>query len=211
MARPGSEGKGDRAYDALARHNRLVARLRILVPIVGALVLVALVVQIWIANMGVNVNVKGITFDRGVLTIDAPHFSGTTPDGMVYDLTADEARTRLGDAAHSDLSDLRLDLRGEGDYRLRAQAKTARLTLSSQVVHVSGPMIFTDSNGTRGQLLDPVIDWPNQTLTSKRPVDMTFGNGAHIAASGVRYDGKTGRWQFDEMTLIMPGNHGKSP
>lgn len=204
VARDGRAG----LYEALERRNRLIGRLRIAVPAIGVLVFVALLAQIYVANLNFSVSVSGVSFDRGVLTIQSPRFSGALADGRVYRATAREARTRLGSASVSDLTDLTFELDGRDGYSARATAGSALLHLSSQVLDVSGTMIVTDNTGMTARLLDPVIDWPAQSIQTVEPVDLQFADGTRLLAKSMQYDGVAQRWRFTGVSLQLPGTKG---
>src|SRR5690606_38784349 len=76
----------------------LVAILRIGLPAVGAVILLGLLLQIVIGSLVPDFGFADISIDRDSLVVDAPAYAGVGGDGSVYEVTAQSARTALGNS-----------------------------------------------------------------------------------------------------------------
>ena len=78
-------------YRKLVRRNRMVGVLRLAVPVVGAFVLVALLVQIALSSLGARYSIGRIEVSPDRIKVEAPEYAGTMSDGSTYRVWAEEA------------------------------------------------------------------------------------------------------------------------
>ncbi|MFY8031936.1 MAG: hypothetical protein ACOVO5_08895, partial [Devosia sp.] len=71
-------------YEALVRRNRLVRILRVGLPLLGAIVLLGLLVQLVVGSLLDEFNISGISIDRDNLVVETPSYSSMTADGTQY-------------------------------------------------------------------------------------------------------------------------------
>lgn len=190
-------------YNALSQRNRLIGWLRILVPLVGLLVLVALVVQIVIANLASGFQIEGVRLDKGALVIDAPEYSGIMANGTQYTIVAEAASAAIGNPDIVNLSHATLDLLRTDGYQMQARAENARFSLVEQTVYIEEMMQVDDSRGMQAQVRNSTIDWAAQTLTAKDNVYVTFTNGTILTGSSLVYNAGTGVWDFSFVKLTL--------
>lgn len=195
-------------YQAFGRRNRIIGWLRIGVPILGMLVLGALVVQIVIANLARDFGISGIRVARDMLIIDAPEYAGVMANGTQYTVVAEAASAPIGGAESIDLDKAVVDLTRPDGYRVKARADVAQFLLADQIVQVDGLMVVTDSNGMRAQLLNSTIDWVTQTLIAKDNVHIVFEDGSILTGSTLLYDAGAQTWDFNFVKLTIPAANG---
>ncbi len=195
--------KRAQTYRGFARHNRLISWLRIGVPLFGALVLAALMIEIVIANIARDFGISGVRIARDELVIDTPEYSGVMANGTLYTVVAEAASTTIGDGDLLNLTDPLIDLTRTDGYRMRAGAKSARFSIDRQTVEVDDVLNVSDSQDMQAKLLNAIIDWRTQTLVAKDNVHVVFADGSILTGSSLRYDAGAQTWDFDNVKLTL--------
>lgn len=190
-------------YNRFARHNRAIAALRWVVPIVGIVVLSVPLVQLFTSRVADMLPVEGVRLESDTLVIEGPRFEGRTAAGSNYKMVAQRAESRVGDLDTADLYGLTVDINGDGGYTARIGFSKAQWTMSTQFLVSNETVTVADSTGARGTLAGVEVDWPAQRIKSDGPVRFTFDSGAKLVADTMVYDMDGGRWQFSGVDLDM--------
>lgn len=196
----------DRRADILGGlivRNRVIAVLRIVVPLLGLAAFLALAGQIYFSNLMRQYGVSGIRIDRGNVVVEAPRYSGTGTDGSHYLLTAAEARTPIGNAEEIAMSDATLEYDKARGGAFFAKAEEATMNTASQIAIVPGITAVTGDDGLQGTLSALTVDMGAEIIRADGPVDITLGDGMTITGSSMRHDGKANTWTFTDATVIM--------
>lgn len=193
----------EQIYSRLARRNRMVGWLRIAVPVFGLVILLALLVQIVLANMARDFGAGGIRIARDALIVDAPAYAGVMANGTQYRVVANSASTAIGDGDRIALDNAAIDLERPDGYTMHAEAAAAEFSLSRQTVTAPGVMTFTDSRDTWAQLRDSVMDWREQTLVARDNVHIVFKDGSVLTGAGLVYDAERQIWDFQLVKLTV--------
>jgi len=196
-------------YRGLGAHNRFIAVLRIGVPVLGLLVFVLLMGQIYLANLGKDFGMGGLTIDRSMAMVQAPRYSGVMPDGTTYSVVAGEARAPLTASDKIELIDTSIVFTNADASRTKAETKSAILDTKTQNVEVAGQGDVSGSDGTTGQFFNTLIDWPAQTFTSTGGAQLQFADGTTLDAKKAVYDLEKGVWTFSNVTVTMPSTPGE--
>ena len=85
------------SYQRLVRRNRTVNVLRLVVPLVGALVLGGLMAQIYLASLTGRFGIDRLSITPDSVAIDAPEYVGALADGSTYRVRAETARATAGE------------------------------------------------------------------------------------------------------------------
>jgi len=197
-----------RIYEGLEQRNRLVAILRIGLPVLGALVLAGLLLQIFVASLLDEFGISNIRIDRDNLVVETPSYSSMAADGTMYAMASEDARAALGDTDLLHLTKAQLMVTKPNASWMQALAEQADMRLSSQLFYVPGAMAIADSRGTRGTVTGVHADMSKETLISDGPARITYYNGTTLDAASMTYDGKRQLWQFRRATLVVPGTPG---
>lgn len=192
-------------YASLTLRNRLVSVLRIGLPIIAAILTVGLLAQLYIGSLAPGFGFAKITIDRNNLRVETPAYSGVATDGTVYSVGADTAKAALGNTDLIDFSGARLSLKQPSGASYGAQADSAQLRISDQVVSVDGPAVVEGSNGMVGTITDPMVEVESEQMKSSGPVDFTFPGGTRLKADSMTFDNKALRFQFSRVTLLLSG------
>lgn len=205
MARTDSYDRRAEILGSLITRNRVVAVLRIAVPLIGLGAFAILVGQIYLSNMLRQYGVSGIRIDRGNVIVDAPRYSGTGADGSTYLLTAREAHTPLDDSDIISMVDPTLEYARPSGGAYFAQAARATMDTRSQITTVPGVTHVSGDDGMEGTLTSVEANIGTEIITASGPVDITLSNGTTITGSSMVHDGKAGTWTFTDATVVMHG------
>jgi lipopolysaccharide export system protein LptC len=196
-------------YKRLALRNRVVGVLRYAVPAVGAVVLAALVVQIYVSSLNSRFGVGRITVSQDAIDVEAPEYAGRLDDGSSYRVWSTGARARLDQMDQVDLTGAALTLDRASGVTMQANAPMARLDTTRRVVVIEDVAHIEDSTGTSGVLQQSEFDWVNQVLDARGPVHIDYADGATVDAQGMHYDAKTALWSFTRATVTLPQTPGE--
>ncbi|MCW5722595.1 MAG: LPS export ABC transporter periplasmic protein LptC [Devosia sp.] len=208
MALAGSNGR-DGVYARLMRRNRVVAALRLGVPVLGAITLVALVGQIYLSSLGERYGIGRLSVTPDAITVEAPEYAGVLEDGSHYRVFADAARAATSNTDLIGLSNAAVVLNRADGVQMEAFAARAELDALRQQVLVPGRTEIADSQGTQGALSQSVFDWQSQTLTTSGPVEIDYADGTAIRAEGLVYDAQAKIWTFARAIVTLPATPGE--
>ncbi len=199
----------EHAYRRLMRRNRVVGVLRFAVPLTGALVLVALIGQIFLASLGARFSIDRLTVTPEAIAIQAPEYVGTLADGSSYRVWAETARAAAESSDLIDLSNAQLVINRVDGVQISLDAEVAQLDTTNQLTLVPGRAEVADSTGTTGTLEDSVFDWQSQHLTTRGSVIIDYADGSGIRAEGLVYDATSMVWTFDRSVVTLPSTPGE--
>lgn len=191
------------SYNRFARHNRRIATLRWLVPVLGLAILALPALQLAATALRDVIPIEGIRLENDTLVVEGPAFEGRTETGTVYSMVSERAETRVGDLDTIDLYGLRIDLTGDDGYVADAEFSTATWSMGAEYLTSNEDVVVSDSTGARGVLAGVEVDWANQRVLSDGPVRFTFKGGAQLIADTMVHDIGAALWQFGGVSLDM--------
>ena len=198
-------------YEALVHRNRLVRILRVGLPLLGAIVLLGLLVQLVVGSLLDEFNISGISIDRDNLVVETPSYSSMTADGTQYAVASQGARAALGDTDLLHLQGAELTVTRPSGSWMTAKAMEADMRLSSQRVFIPEAMEIADSRGTSGTIVGVHADLAAESMVSEGPASIRYHNGTTLDAATMAYDGKAQTWVFSRATLTVPPPKSASP
>jgi len=204
MGRSATADQREAMYRRLNGRNRLVAVLRIGVPVIGAIVLVGIIGQIFLASLAIDFSIGHVSVQQDRIVIDVPRYDGVMADGSVYSVSAQSASASLSAVDVVQLIQAEATLHQPGGRVLSARADAGTLHMSEQQVAIAGKATIYDSFGTTGWINDSLVDWPRQTLAAAGPAHFEFNDGAVLDAVAMRYDAGQEVWTFEAATLTLP-------
>lgn len=196
-------------YKRLLRRNRVVGVLRLAVPAVGAVLLVALLIQITISSFGARYGLGKIEVSRDRVRVETPEYAGTLADGSVYRVWAEAAEAAIANTDIVSMTNARVMLERPDGLRREAQAEDAVFDTVRQQVRIEHGTRISDSTGTSGHLTDSVFDWASQTLTARGPVEIDYIDGATVRAEGLVHEAELNRWTFTKAVVTLPVTPGE--
>lgn len=197
------------AFARLRRRNNVVRVLRIAVPAGGCLLLVGLVVQIVIANIGSRYGISQVAVSPDSISLATPEYSGMMADGSTYRVWAASAAAPLTRTDLLDLDQAGIVVSRTDGTTLQAEAAYAQLDTANDIVTVPGLADFSYSSGTKGQLTDSTIEMETQTLTSRGAVTVDYADGTTVRAEGLVYDSEAVRWTFTNAVVTLASTPGE--
>lgn len=209
MALTDSAGR-ETLYRRLRRRNRVVRVLRLAVPVLGAVTLVALLAQIYLSSLGSRYGIGQISVTPDAIIVEAPEYAGILADGSQYRVWADAARAATSNTDLIGLGNAGVVLNRADGVQMQASAPSAELDALRQQVIVPGAAEIADSQGTQGTLNQTIFDWQTQTLTSSGPVVIDYADGTAIRAAGMVYDAEAKIWTFERATVTLPATPGEN-
>ena len=197
-------------YRSLAARNRWIAGLRAGVPVAGVLVFLGLAAQIFIANLGSEFGIGGISIDRTTARIETPRYAGMLADGSTYKVAAGAARADIANPNEIALLDASLQLIQPDGTEMMASAGAATLFAQEQQVAVAAETEVGDSTGTTGRFTDTVIDLKAETFTARGGAELRFSDGTHLTSKTLTYAFPDATWRFGGVRVTMPATPGEA-
>lgn len=195
-------------YRRLQQRNRAVRWLRLLVPLLGAAVLVALLAQIIVSSLGGRFSVGSVSVSPEAVTVETPDYVGVMQDGSAYRVSAATARSATSRPDLIQLAEAKLVLNRSDGIQLTADAAQAQLDTTNQLTTVAGLAEISDSRGTTGTLRNSAFDWQAQVLTTNGAVAIDYADGSTVRAEGLHYDAATMVWSFTRSVVTLPSTPG---
>lgn len=199
----------DALYGRLRRRNRLVAALRLGVPVLGAVTLVGLLGQIYLSSLGNRYGIGQVTVTPDAITVEAPEYAGVLEDGSRYRVSADLASAATSNTDLIGLGNASIVLDRTDGVQMQASATGAELDSLRQTVIAPGITEISDSTGTTGTLEDALFDWQTQTLTTSGPVAIDYADGTAIRAETLVFDADARIWTFARAIVTLPATPGE--
>lgn len=191
-------------YQRLAARNRLVAILRIGVPVLGAIILVVLIGQIYLSSLANRFGVGRVSVTRETVTVEAPEYSGVLENGTTYHVRAANAFAAIGATDLITLTDAALTMRRVNGVTMEVVAPAAMLDTMREIVTIEGIAYVEDSTGTSGTIVDSVFDYAKQALVGEGAVHIDYADGTTLDGTGMTYDASSMIWTFSRATVNLP-------
>lgn len=195
-------------YRGLEARNRIVAILRVGVPVLGAVALSALLLQIYASSQTARFGISQIVVSPDSVSVETPEYSGVLDDGTAYRVSATSARAAVDATDRIGLSDAALTMAKPDGVTILVQTPAAVLDTTGQIVEIAGQAQVSNSLGTSGVLRDTVFDYQAQRLTGSGPVDIVYADGTQLEAEGLTYDAAALVWTFTRATVTLPDTPG---
>ena len=202
----------DRAliYRRLEARNRVVALLRIGVPLAGLAILAVLLVQIYISSLGDRFSIGRVEVSPDNISVQAPEYSGILSNGTSYRVSAASARAAPGETHLISLTDAGLTMTKLDGVQINVNADNAVLDTSAETVVIKDVAYVEDSTGTSGIIVDSVFNYAAQTLVGQGPVNIEYADGTTLAGEGLVYDLNAASWTFNKADVTLPKTPGST-
>lgn len=202
---------GQRAaiYAALQRRNRIVAVLRVAVPLGGLALFSLLSVQIVEANLANDFSIASMSITNDRLNVGAPTYSGQLSDGSSFSVTSERAEAALGQPNIIELSGTRALLNRANGEIITALAAEAELDAEAQTVTVPGVTDIARQDGLTANVNGLHIDVVKQVVTADGPASLRTAEGQTLEAKSMRFDVAAKRWTFEGVVMTLPSTPGE--
>jgi lipopolysaccharide export system protein LptC len=195
-------------YRGLEARNRIVAILRIGVPVLGAVALSALLLQIYASSQTARFGISKVVVSPDSVTVETPEYSGVLDDGTAYRVSATSARADVDATDRIGLSEAALTMTKSDGVTILVETPAAVLDTTGQIVEIAGVARVSNSEGTSGILRNTMFDYQAQRLTGNGPVDIDYADGTQLEAEGLTYDAAALVWTFTRATVTLPDTPG---
>jgi lipopolysaccharide export system protein LptC len=202
----------EQVFRVALRHSRRVRMLRIAVPTVAVVAILAPLLFSAIRSMSLTVPLGDfgrLVLSGHKLTMEAPRLAGFTKENRAYEVTAKRAQQDITHPYVVDLDDIQAKIALEqGQVEMTAEhglldAKTELLTLSRAI-------FIKSSEGYEGRLTEAEIDIKAGTVVSRQPVELKFLQG-DLRADSMNLHNKEQVARFDGnvvMNVKLPQSNG---
>lgn len=195
-------------YRGLQARNRIVAILRIGVPVLGIIALSILLLQIYISSTKSRFGISQIVISSESVTVETPEYSGVLDDGTSYRVSATQAQAAVDATDRIALTDATMTMERLDGVIINVEAPAAVLDTTTQLVEIADLAHVRNSLGTTAVISDSIFDYAAQRLTGRGPVSIDYADGTHIEAEGLLYDATTLVWTFTRATVTLPDTPG---
>ena len=196
-------GRGDRErlFSDARRHSRRVRVLRIAVPVVVALVVVAFMslrminpVEMLSAKLPIGVN--DVVVSGSKITMEQPKLTGFTRDARPYELTAARASQDITKPDIVEMHDVRARFQMQDKSTANVTARDGVFDSKNEILKLGKNVVLNASSYTVW-LDDAVIDVRTSNIVSEQPVEVKMlqgtlnANRLEVKESGqlLRFDG----------------------
>jgi lipopolysaccharide export system protein LptC len=171
--------RGEEDFARARKHSRLVRSLRLLLPAIAIIGVIAFLYAARSAIFGVDFlfSLKGLDLDTRSLTIDHPHVSGFKGTDQAYDVQAKSAVQDLTNPKVVTLHEIDADFGLGEDGTAKVAAKTGVYDGGQDTLHLSDGITVTTSQGYTVRLQDAAVDLRGGTLETDNPVHIAGPSG----------------------------------
>ncbi len=172
-------GEWSKTMERARAHSRLVARLRIVLPLlaVGVAGLYFISPKIQMTIGGVNASVAGVVIEKGRLRMVNPKLEGVNAEQGAYVVTADYAEQVVANPDIIYLTEIRAEMNNAGKGWSRMTAPKGVFETKTEKLELIGDIRTAQSGGMTARLSRASIDMKKQLIISNEPVDVDFLNG----------------------------------
>jgi len=183
--------------DTSMGHGRIVAFLKIALPLLAVGLVVTMVVYsiLYRPDKTLAISYSDVDREQGEVVMIAPRFVGADKNNEPFEVVASKARQDPNDSALVELDrvDAKLVL-NEGAH-LRLIAGRGVLDTNNQLLRLTAPIELTSSEGYSVQTDEARADLKNGTLTGQTPID-AYGPFGVIHADGFQANRDAGTIDF---------------
>ena len=176
-----SRGDTERAFIAARRHSRLVRALRITVPVVVVLALIAVVLATYLNPLRMlaklPINIDNLVVSGTKVTMEQPRLSGFTSDARAYELTADTAAQDMTKPDIVELRNIRAKVEMQDKSTMEMTAVTGIYDAKGETLRLDRQILLNSSTGFQGRLSEAMVDIRNGDVVSDKPVEVKMLQG----------------------------------
>lgn len=199
-----SAGREVAEFEKASRHSGRVRLLKIILPVIAAIVVVGFIGAVALRNIGLpSINIGSLNLDDGKLVMEHPRLNGTDGDKRPYSLTAEKAIQDLSQPKIIELDVITAKLPMENDVYADVTADNGVYDSEKKTLVMNGKVTLKTDNGMEINLIDVDVDIGAGNLQTTNPVSVKTEN-ANIVADSLRVENNGERIIFEKrvrMTL----------
>jgi len=177
---PGSDnGRSAAARRAMflkaERHSRRVRRLKLLLPLAGALLALGFVGYSWVLKpSAVEITAEDSSIEEGKLVMSAPKLQGYTRDDRPYALSAERAIQDVTLEHLVVLEGIAADLPYDNSHSATIEAAHGTFDRTRNTLDVDSAIDIRTSDGAVAQLQSALLDIAGGRMSTSDPVVITY-------------------------------------
>jgi len=183
----------DDAYERARRHSGTVRRLRIILPLIIIIAIVAFwaTLKLVPGNIASLIAVAGIDAKTNSVVMQAPHISGFEGTRRAYELKAAKATQSLSDPKMVTFTTITGHFGMDDGGVATINAGNGTFNGHDNTLEVHDGVTLATTDGTSGHLQDAAINLDQGTMSSSKPLDFKMKLGSiHANAIQVSERGK---------------------
>lgn len=203
-----------RRYAGARRHSLAVRILRIALPVVSIVGVIAFVVIAYVLpELPAGISASSIDVTHNTIVMKDPHVSGFLRGGRTYEVRADRAEQSLENTKVATLDNIVATLGFGNGESAQIVAPHGTYFADKQRIVLSDDIVIKSSNGASGTLQSADIDIPSGTMVSDKPMRFESA-GSSISAAGIHVFDKGGHIVFTgpvKVRYSVPADSKPSP
>jgi len=196
--------RADEAYERARRHSGTVRRLRIILPLIAIVAVIAFwaTLKVVPGNLASLIAVAGIDTKTNSVVMQAPHISGFEGTRRAYELKAAKATQSLSDPKVVTFNTVTGRFGMDNGAVATVNAGVGTFNGHNNTLEVHQGVTLSTSDGMSGQLTDAAIDLNAGTMSSEKPVDLKTPQGS-IHANAVTVSDRGGHILFSNGVSVI--------
>ncbi|HVZ14801.1 MAG TPA: LPS export ABC transporter periplasmic protein LptC [Bauldia sp.] len=185
--------RGEEAYERARRHSGTVRRLRIILPAIAVVAVVAfwMTLKVVPGDLASLIAVAGIDTKTNSVVMQAPHISGFEGTRRAYELKAAKATQSLSDPKVVTFTTITGHIGMDDGGTATVNAGVGTFNGHNNTLEVHDGVTLETTDGASGHLEDAAINLDEGTMTSSKPLDFKMALGSiHANAIQVSERGK---------------------
>lgn len=171
----------ERAFRAARRHSRVVRVLRVTIPAVVVVGLVAVFLATYLNPLRVldklPININDLVVSGTKVTMEQPRLSGFSRDARPYELQAEKAAQDLTKPDIIELYNLRAKVDMQDKSAVQISASNGIYNSKNETLKLEKNILISSSSGYKGRLSEATVDVRTSHVVSERPVEVEFLQG----------------------------------
>ncbi|OCW57281.1 LPS export ABC transporter periplasmic protein LptC [Hoeflea olei] len=184
---PGSgayAGRSHAEYRRAVRHSRLVRVLKILLPVLAGLIVLAFVAVSWVGSLGPEgVGIESVSLRDGKIVMQNPVMSGQASDARPYTMQAARAIQDLDTPDVIVLEEIVADLPVADGDKAVLNAASGIYNRTAETLVFDKPFTVSTEAGMRAELKSADIDIAAGEMRTSEPVAVRSGEASVVAQS----------------------------
>ena len=176
-----SRGDAEQVYRAALRHSRHVRWLRVGVPAIIAVALVAVVAPSITCRRSAALRLPGevgnLVIKGTKVTMQQPRLAGFTVDSRPYEFTAKSAEQDITKPDLMELHQIQAKMAMEDKSTVNVTSNSGTYDMKSEMLTLTESVHLTSSTGYEVRLRDAVIDVHKGNVVTEKPVWVKLTNG----------------------------------
>ena len=208
---------GDFMFRRARRHSRRVRLLRVAIPLVLVISIVATILAVYFNPLRVlaklPASISGLTISGTKVTMIEPKLAGFTRDERRYELSAVAAAQDMLKRDVVNFEEPRASLEMADGSTINMRAATGSFDRKANVLTLFRDIVLTSTSGYEAHLSQAVVDVKNGNIISDEPVEVTSLQGTlRSNRLEVMKSGEVVRFDNGVTMMLMPeGEQSRDP